>query len=655
MKATLLIVILALGCGARQVPPLQPPSAAAKPAPPTSAAPAALPDDGVERYAVPAGGPMRGPAGAKVTIVEFSDFQCPFCARATATVERILREYPNDVRIFYRHDPLSFHDRARAAAEAAAAADLEGKFWAMHDTLFANQGRLDDESLARYAKELGVDQAKRAAAAKVLVDTDLALASRLGVRGTPTFFVNGRLLQGAQPFEEFKPVIEAERAHALALLAAGVAPDALYATTVARAKLSLDVPSQTLPSAGAEVYKIEPGDAPRRGGAQPKVTIIEFSDFQCPFCARVEKTLATLLHDYGDDVALVFRHNPLPFHERAMPAALAVEAAREQGKFWEMHDALFEDQEHLDDEGLERHARELGLDGKRFDAARAGAPAKERVARDMAEAVKFGARGTPNFFINGRSLRGAQPLAAFKAVIDAELKAADAKLAAGTPRAKLYEALIEKGTIPPPPPPDEAGPESDETVHEIVAGPAPARGPKDATLEVVLFADFQCPFCKRVEPTLRQLEREYPGQIRLVWKNFPLPFHENAELAAEAVMAADAQGKFWPMYDKLWTVDLLDRGHLEQYAKEVHLDLPRFRADLDARRYHERIEADVAEGQRASVNGTPAVFINGRKIAGAYPWETFKKVADQELAKAVKQQDGKKPDKKTAKKKREKA
>jgi protein-disulfide isomerase len=638
-RRVVLIATLALGCSARQSPPPAAPRPAA--AVPGPAEPVAARDDGVERYAVPLGGPSRGPATAKVTIVEFSDFECPFCARATATVERILREYANDVRLFYRHDPLPFHERARPAAELAAAADLAGKFWPMHDTLFANQGYLDDESLERYARELGVDPGQRERG-KTLVATDLALAARLGVRGTPTFFVNGRVVLGAQSFEEFKIVIDAELAHARALLAAGVAPETLYATVLAHAKVSLDLPKPTLPPASTEVYKIEPGDAPRRGGAQPKVTIIEFSDFQCPFCSRVEKTLATLLADYGDDVALVFRHDPLPFHEQAMPAALAVEAAREQGKFWEMHDALFGDQEHLDHAGLEGHARALGLDMKRFGAARGGARANERVRRDMAEAARFGVKGTPNFFINGRNFRGAQPLAAFKAVIDAELKAADAKLAAGTPRADLYAAVVANGTLPPPPPPEEAGPEADETVYEITAGAAPARGPKGAALEVVLFADFQCPFCKRVEPTLRRLEKEYRGQVRLVWKNFPLPFHENAELAAEAVMAAEAQRKFWPFYDRLWTADALDREHLEGYADELHLDLPRFRAALDEGRYRERVEADLAEGKRAGVTGTPAIFINGRKIAGAYPWETFKTIADQELAKVDKKRAGKK-------------
>jgi protein-disulfide isomerase len=645
-SALVVFVTLALACGARQAPPPASPAAptraAASPLAP-AAPPARLPDDAAERYAVPAGGPSRGPAAAKVTIVEFTDFECPFCARANATVERILGLYPNDVRIFFRHDPLSFHLHAREAAEAAAAADLQGKFWPMFDTLFANQQALEADDLAAYAKQLGLDPGKREAErARIgaVVDTDVALATRLGVRGTPTFFVNGRLLEGAQPLEAFRELIDAELAHADALLAAGVKPEALYATVLAKAKPTVvrelsEQPVKKPLAPSAEVYKVPTGDAPRRGGAEPKVTIVEFADFQCPFCVRVEGTLATLLHDYGDDVALVFRHLPLPFHARAMPAALAAEAAREQGKFWELHDRLYRaDPKHgLEDEAIDADARELGLDMKRFAAARGAPLAAKRVRGDMDVAATYGAKGTPTFFINGRRFVGAQPVEAFKAAIDAELKAANEKLAAGAPRAKLYEAFIEKGIVYVPSP-EERGPADDDTVYEVAAGRAPARGPKNAPLEVVVFADFQCPFCKRVEPTLRQLEKEYPGQVRLIWKNFPLPFHEHAEVAAEAVMAADAQGKFWPMYAKLWEASpALEREHLEDLARELHLDLPRFRKDLDESRYHERIEADKEEGTRAGVTGTPAIFINGRKIAGAYPFETFKKIADQELAK----------------------
>ena len=138
-----------------------------------------------------------------------------------------------------------------------------------------------------------------------------------------------------------------------------------------------------------------------------------------------------------------------------------------------------------------------------------------------------------------------------------------------------------------------------------------------------------------MEPTLTQMEKEYAGKVRIVWKNYPLPFHNNAEPAAEAAMAAHAQGKFWQMHDKLFANQqrARSRRRLEKYAQELGLNMAKFKADLDAAKYKATIEAETKEGQAVGVNGTPAVFINGRKIAGAYPFETFKKIADEELAK----------------------
>jgi protein-disulfide isomerase len=130
------------------------------------------------------------------------------------------------------------------------------------------------------------------------------------------------------------------------------------------------------------------------------------------------------------------------------------------------------------------------------------------------------------------------------------------------------------------------------------------------------------------------MEKEYGDRTRMVWKNFPLPFHLNAAPAAEAAMAAEAQGKFWEMHDKLFAdPEHLDRATFERYALELGLDLPRFKADLDAERFKDVIEADRKEGDALGVVGTPTVFINGRRIAGAYSWETFKQIADTELTK----------------------
>ena len=167
-----------------------------------------------------------------------------------------------------------------------------------------------------------------------------------------------------------------------------------------------------------------------------------------------------MLKDYGNDVSLAFRHNPLPFHNNAMIAAEAAEAAREQGKFWQMHDKLFANQGALDRPNLEKYAQEIGLDMGKFKSALDGEKYKDRIKKDMDDAANFGARGTPNFFINGRNFRGAQPLEAFKSVIDEEIKKADEKLKSGTPRGQLYAALTKEGldkAAPPPPPPRAPG------------------------------------------------------------------------------------------------------------------------------------------------------------------------------------------------------
>jgi protein-disulfide isomerase len=168
------------------------------------------------RFEVAAEGPAKGPADAPVTIVEFSDFQCPYCQRSAGTVEQILEKYPDQVRVVYRHLPLErIHSRARAAAEAAACADDQEQFWPYHDKLFANNRALERDDLIRYAGELGRDEEAFSQCFddgrfRDKVNADLAAAQKIGITGTPAFVVNGVLLSGARPAEDFYRVIEAE-------------------------------------------------------------------------------------------------------------------------------------------------------------------------------------------------------------------------------------------------------------------------------------------------------------------------------------------------------------------------------------------------------------------------------------------------------------
>lgn len=174
-----------------------------------------LPPYEAPKVAVEAVGPSKGPATAPVTIVEFSDFECPFCARAEGTVKDVLAAYPGKIRLVYRDYPLPMHSKAPKAAEAAHCAEDQGKYWEMHDQLFANHDKLDVPALKEHARTLGLDGAKfdecldSGAKAKVVQGHQKA-GEEAGVTGTPAFFINGRPLQGAQPLDAFKRIVDEE-------------------------------------------------------------------------------------------------------------------------------------------------------------------------------------------------------------------------------------------------------------------------------------------------------------------------------------------------------------------------------------------------------------------------------------------------------------
>lgn len=169
------------------------------------------------------------------------------------------------------------------------------------------------------------------------------------------------------------------------------------------------------------------GRPERGGGAKAPVTIVEFSDYQCPFCKRGEDSIQKVFDTYGDKVRIVFRDYPLPFHDRARPAAEAAACANAQGKFWEYNKKLFANQNALSDDNLKRYAQDLGLDAAKFDECYAKKPYSAAIDKDLADGVMAGVNGTPAFFINGRPLSGAQPFEKFKEIIDEELAASATK------------------------------------------------------------------------------------------------------------------------------------------------------------------------------------------------------------------------------------
>ena len=173
-------------------------------------------------------------------------------------------------------------------------------------------------------------------------------------------------------------------------------------------------------------------------------------------------------------------------------------------------------------------------------------------------------------------------------------------------------------------------------VVDVAAAGRPERGPKNASVTIIEFSDYQCPFCQKAEDVVDQVMKTYADKVRLVYRDYPLSFHPNARPASEAAACANAQGKFWEYHAKLFHGDGLEPEKLKTYADQVGLDRKKFDDCLEKKPFKAEIDKDVKDGEKAGVNGTPAFFINGRMLSGAQPFEKFKEVIDDELATATK-------------------
>ena len=169
--------------------------------------------------------------------------------------------------------------------------------------------------------------------------------------------------------------------------------------------------------------------------------------------------------------------------------------------------------------------------------------------------------------------------------------------------------------------------------EDVTVGDALARGPANAPVTLVVFSDFECPFCARLNKTLHTLEQEYPGELRIAFKHHPLPIHKHADNAARAFSAANAQGKAWELADALFNAKgEHDASWIERSAVAAGLSIETLRRDMRAADVEAKVAADEAQAVRLKIQGTPTVFLNGRRIKGAQPIEVFREAIDRILA-----------------------
>ncbi len=371
------------------------------PATPRRAAPT---DKTIYRVPVSPREPAKGPEDAFVTLVEFSDFTCGYCAKVIPTIEKLQETYGENLRVIHKVAPRG--PNGIPPAYAVMAAHQQGKFWEMHDKIFANRKGMNRENYIKWAGEIGLDVDKFTKSfddgenvLKPSIAGNMLLSKTVGARGTPHFFVNGRKLRGAQPYETFQAVIDEELKKAQEMAASGTPKARIYGTLMAKGKS--EEPPTPLAAAGTTATFTVDG-YPIYGAESAPVTLVEFSDFQCPYCSKFGPVLKQVVKDMPGKVRLVFKQFPLNFHKQARPAARAALAAHKQGKFWEMHDLIFAKYRELNDGLYDELATTLGLDLGKFKADMADAAIEQMINADVQEGRSGGVRGTPTFFINGR-------------------------------------------------------------------------------------------------------------------------------------------------------------------------------------------------------------------------------------------------------------
>ncbi|MBX7082557.1 MAG: thioredoxin domain-containing protein [Nannocystaceae bacterium] len=602
-----------------------------------------------ERTLVPidADDAMTGAAEPLVTIVEFSDFECPFCGRLAATMSGMLARYPDDVRLVFKQFPLPMHARAEPAARAAMAAGAQGKFWPMHDALFADLERLSDDDILGYAKRIGLDvpafQAALADPATLERVLDEANEGRVvEVQSTPTFFVNGRRVTGAKDADTIAQIIDEEIMTARALIAAGAKRSELYARFMHAAKPGAGKPATVDPThkrgeASAQAnYAIPIGaDRPWTGPADALVTIVAYGDYGCEGCDGAWATLRGVMQKHPE-VRVAVRY--LPTGRDATLAAKSALAAHAQGKFWPMHDRLVAASKGIVGAPLRRHARELELDLERFDRDLQDPVLTAMLTEDAAVADQV--RGTapaPFFFVNGRFLRAEATAADFDTLIEGETVNAGMFIKAeSVSPAESYEAMrkgwrgfksIEAVTKAPPLPRAEAA------APKAVAD-TPVRGEPGAKVVIVACTDFDCPACVRGAGVLAAVREAYRDDVAIQFRHYAPNKTGNARAAHLAAAAAARQEKFWQVHDLLYArKGKRSDAELEAIATTAELDLAMWKQALADPDLAARIDEDTAACGSLGVGTLPSYVIGTQVVAGAQPLDRFRAIIDPLLAK----------------------
>jgi len=571
---------------------------------------------------------FRGDPNAPIVVEEYSDYQCPYCARfyneTLPSLEENQLAAGKAVLIYYDFPLNNIHPQANAAANAARCAGDQGAnaYWQMHDALFSSPNQWSnsnaDAIFAGYAEEIGldIDEFENCLAEgnhDDAIQADLDSGFKAGITGTPSFLINGQLLVGAQPTMAFEEAFE---------------------TINNGGQLASNEPEppSEAPAAAPTPAAFDDVFAGAMGDPDAPVTIIEFTDYQCPFCARHSlDTMPGVVQEMIETGRVYYILKDLPLdqlHPNARFAAVAARCAGEQEAYWEMHDVVFANQNEWSDqttsinETFSGYASDIGLDEADFAACLESGRFDQSVEANANEARSLGVGGTPFFFVDGYPLNGARPLEHFQIAVEL------------AEEGRLAEAFT---------PPDEPEPQEPAGPQDVPIDNAFSIGDPNAPVTIVEYTDFQCPFCSRhFQETYPQIRENYvdEGLVHYVFKDFPLNnIHPQASLAAQAARCAGDQESFVEMHDLLFARQNEWSGKsptdiFAGYAEELGIDRAAFEQCLADGTHADAVDADLQEGVQLGVTGTPAFFINGYPVSGAQPYSLFERAIESLMAEA---------------------
>jgi protein-disulfide isomerase len=500
--------------------------------------------------------PGVAPERQKVIVVEYSGFDCAPCAEVSALLDKLVSEKKLSLQVLFKNAPSN--PEALVAHEAALAAGQQGKFWEMHDLLFAKP-QANYSEILDMARSLNLDIKRFQTALderefRERVMTDIVEARGMGIHVTPTIFLNGTKLEG---IEQIRSMVNAATSQPKDT----VDPDRIYE------------------------FKLE--GSPSFGPEDVPVTIVEFSDFRCHFCADHSRTVTELVAAYPGKIRRVFKHFPIEVNADGKLPHLGSMAAMAQGRFWEMYRALMNKPLTGRDDLISR-AVALGFDMERFESDLAAGEGAAIIQRDIDEGDAVEIRMTPTSFINGKMVTGRQTVESLRQLVDAILGAEPAQRTGNT---------------------TSTGGSSQE--------------PHDTTILIECFTDLTHPDAGKVFSALQGYEKKQTGaKVQIVY--YSQEGNAAAEQLHRAAMAAGAQGRSREMCELILAAEApLDEGDLLAFGSQLKLDINRFAKDLaDETRVRELI-ANRAEGKRLGLSGRPTVFVKGHRIDGVPTVETL--------------------------------